>query len=371
MPYRDGVLYNAYYNGQLIWPKSIPDNALGFQFVNGGYDNQHDDPQYHDNGTITIRFNTTSDVLKASTDLGTTWFNVVDAQVVTSQNKWPILFSAYLGGGAVGANLFRKNTTGWSFSGFYRMFGKLESVLTKAKQTSGYTFLSTFATANRCVCAWDTTARLLYQTISTDNIGACACLGRIFENCTNLRYPFKSITVDIRNVNAGCANAFVNCTGLLKFPNVIEIGNTINMTARFFEGCTSVVNATNCRFYTSTIKNNATSQFRDFFTNCTNLEYGPTVGPRYSVNTPTSDDSAFQNMFSGCIKLKSLAVNNFTAWTGTYSTTFNNWMLNVPTTNACKFWKPPTLPDQRGVSRIPNNWRVGDIANYDPNNPLA
>lgn len=66
------------------------------------------------------------------------------------------------------------------------------------------------------------------------------------------------------------------------------------------------------------------------------------------------EENAWSYSFAYCTNLNKMQVN-FKSWNGGAT---NNWMLGVPTSGT--FYKPSALPEERGTSRIPNNWKVAN-----------
>ena len=62
--------------------------------------------------------------------------------------------------------------------------------------------------------------------------------------------------------------------------------------------------------------------------------------------------NAWSYSFAYCINLNKIRVN-FKSWNGSAT---NNWILGISTSGT--FYKPSALPEERGGSRIPNNWKV-------------
>lgn len=87
--------------------------------------------------------------------------------------------------------------------------------------------------------------------------------------------------------------------------------------------------------------------YSGMFRDCTNLVTGPFL-PAQSLNA-----YCYNALFQGCVKLSSVYVN-FTDWNNGNST--QNWLSGVATDGT--FTKPTALYEQRGASRIPENWTI-------------
>lgn len=93
----------------------------------------------------------------------------------------------------------------------------------------------------------------------------------------------------------------------------------------------------------------ATYCYANMFRECSSLVNAP------ALPATTLETSCYSSMFSGCSNLRNVKVY-FTEWAPSGATEpTTNWLNNVAASG--EFTCPTSLPDERGVSRIPSNWQ--------------
>ena len=152
------------------------------------------------------------------------------------------------------------------------------------------------------------------------------------------------------NTKPNCYNQmFAGCHSLTAAPQLPAIDLTSSCYAAMFEGCTSLSTAP-----VLPATGLADMCYWDMFRGCTSLSTAPVLPATTLAN------ACYNHMFSGCTALKSVTAY-FDKWnqlsTGTYYTT--DWLNNVNSNGT--FTKYKALPDERGVSRIPNAWSISYI----------
>lgn len=139
---------------------------------------------------------------------------------------------------------------------------------------------------------------------------------------------------------------FMYCSSLLFSPELPALDLSNSCYTEMFAYCTSLERAG--RIHGKTY---GYSSCMAMFTGCTSLVQAPEL----EWTTYKSGTDNYMYMFNNCTSLNSIRVN-FTRWPNTSNT---GWMNNVSSTGT--FYKPSTLPEERGADRIPTGWTVINI----------
>lgn len=194
----------------------------------------------------------------------------------------------------------------------------------------------------------------------------------IFNNCTKLQNA-PSISTDTF-YGDDCQSAFQNCTSLIKAAVVSVTKLAGNSFKEMYKGCTSLVNppelphetlAANCyngmfkgcinlktapKLPASTMFNNC---YYSMFEGCTSLEESP------DIHDIIYAAGCFNRMFYGCSNLH-LIKTDFTSWKDGNGVDFTtDWVYGVKSNGI--FYLSKGLANERGVSRIPENWQIEEL----------
>jgi len=145
--------------------------------------------------------------------------------------------------------------------------------------------------------------------------------------------------------NYGFVNLFSGCASLTNAPELPATTLVEYCYQNMFYGCTNLTQAPELPATTM-----AEVCYSQMFYNCTSLTQAP------QLPATTLAGSCYSYMFRGCTNLQSVNVS-FTDWNTAQSST-NNWLQNVKSSGT--FTCPSALPETRGYSGIPNNWRRVD-----------
>lgn len=231
------------------------------------------------------------------------------------------------------------------------------------------------------------------------------CFRYAFQNCYSLEY---APDLPASGALGGYCYQYMfnSCYNLKRIPNVLPasslaeyayagmFGNTqitdmpiisattftnTNCMASMFASCTKLSGIHQENLPATTLINNC---YQSMFYGCTNLSSIPENFLPATELTPYCYESMFractnlieppklsavelkpycyQSMFQDCTKLNKIEVN-FVEWpnSSTSVNSTNNWVYNITTSG--EFICPAELPEERGVSRIPNNWTVTNI----------
>lgn len=181
--------------------------------------------------------------------------------------------------------------------------------------------------------------------------GSVECNGYMFRNCTSL---VSAPALPIILTDSCYTHMFAGCTSLATAPILSATTLTSHCYDNMFAGCTSLVNVQNTLPATTP----EYSCYYGMFNGCTSLTTAPEImltstwrqGGGYIYNSCGT-------MFYGCTSLNEIKVH-FEDWpptTGNYYNT-SNWVYGVAANGT--FYKPNSLPNERGYDRIPNDWTI-------------
>lgn len=176
---------------------------------------------------------------------------------------------------------------------------------------------------------------------------ASNCYNGMFLNCTSLsqapRLPAETLVLQCYQ------EMFSGCTSLTQTPELPATTIAQNCYTKMFQGCTSLTAASALR-----ATETAGYCYQYMFDGCTALEVAPEI-----YITKVAGTSSLQNMFSGCLNLRSVKVH-FEAWPSSTSTT-KNWFLNagIEAASTPTFYQPVgTNVPSRSVNTIPSGWNI-------------
>ena len=179
---------------------------------------------------------------------------------------------------------------------------------------------------------------------------ATYCYRYMFNGCTSL--TTGPGTLPALALPQYCyAQMFYGCTSLTTAPEIeATSASSTYACQQMFYGCTSLIKAP------SKLKITGTAQqyvYNGMFQNCSSLETAPDILATSQANY------GWQNMFSGCSKLKKIRTYATTlAGTSNYKT--SSWVASVPQTG--DFYCPPTLARSYDANHIPLSttykWKV-------------
>ena len=150
-----------------------------------------------------------------------------------------------------------------------------------------------------------------FKVGGTFNLNLNAAAG-IFRDLTNL-VSARDLSLPLSNNSY--ASLFSGCINLVDPPALSDTYLSASCYARMFQGCTSLTQAPD-------------------------------------LPATTLADRCYEAMFDGCSKLSYISVD-FTNW---HDTATINWVNGVAADGI--FACPASLPDERGVDRIPEGWTV-------------
>lgn len=190
---------------------------------------------------------------------------------------------------------------------------------------------------------------LLYDNPSLT--GSVECNAFLFANCASL----IAVPVLPTILNGSCYRAmFYNCTSLTDAPNLNSNVLSDHCYDSMFYGCTSLVNVQSVLPATSP----EYACYYGMFEGCTSL----TTVPEIMLNSTWRKGSGYifdscGRMFYGCTSLNEIKVH-FEDWPPTSGSYYNtvNWVYGVAANGT--FYKPSSLPVERGYDRIPNDWTI-------------
>lgn len=176
---------------------------------------------------------------------------------------------------------------------------------------------------------------------------ASNCYLEMFSGCTSLT---QSPRLPAETLATYCYQSmFSGCTSLTQTPELPATTIAQNCYTKMFQGCTSLTAASALR-----ATETAGYCYQYMFDGCTALEVAPEI-----YITRVAGTSSLQNMFSGCLNLRSVKVH-FEAWPSSTSTT-KNWFLNagIEAASTPTFYQPTgTNVPSRSVNTIPSGWNI-------------
>ena len=177
------------------------------------------------------------------------------------------------------------------------------------------------------------------------------CYHQLFCNCTSLlTAPKMTATKEIGIWSY--RDMFFGCTSLTIAPKLPALNlNHSGSYIAMFMNCTGLIEAPPLL----PSKTLSTSCYSYMFFGCRSLTHAPEI--QANILTYPS----FENMFANCTSLSSINVN-FTNWENNSVIFTNNWVNNVSSTGT--FIKPLELIDERGASKIPENWNIVKKLDY-------
>ena len=182
-----------------------------------------------------------------------------------------------------------------------------------------------------------------------DNIGigkripAYCCFARLFKDCTSLTQAPELPGTTLAN---GCyCEMFSGCTNLKNAPVLPATKVNYKCYAGMFSGCSSLAQA-------PVLPADSLDEecYYGMFADCTSLTQAPALPAKEYAR------GCYQYMFKGCSNLSQIEVG-FSEWSeDEYGTATDTWVEGVAPTGT--FICPKELPEEYGVSRIPESWRV-------------
>ena len=175
------------------------------------------------------------------------------------------------------------------------------------------------------------------------------CFARLFYNCQSL-VSVENLLLPAMKLTARCYYSMFYKVNKITTPPALPATELADYCYwAMFESCTSMTTAP--VLPATTLKAGC---YRSLFYNCTSLK---TV---VELKGTTLYSECYQTIFYNCNKLKGIIVH-FNSWTSATNAIYN-WVYGISNNTGVFTIKSATLPIERGVSRIPNNWTVNRIS---------